>query len=518
MSFGEVDLWCAVSLIALLTLAAARAALRRASSDAEEPMRPRWQWLVPVGAFVIVWGASWLVVDRFAASHPFWDQWTEAFGLYKPFADGSYAWSDLVVPHNEHRIALTRLWTLAVFELDGLWDNRTVAAANALLHASGAALLLTLYARRLRLGELAALALVVVVPSALPLAWENVPYGFQSQFYFLVLYGPLAIWLTTHYQAREAGFWLGVACAVLALLTVGSGPLCAVAILFATLAEALRNRTLSRDRALLVLCCLVIAVVGLATLVEVERHRELRAHSAWELIVATLSVSGFPGRVMPALALLMWAPALIWGIGLWREKRPWRPDERFLVAFGAFVLLHAVAIAWARGGASLEPSSRYFDVLLLGLVVNGLAALELLRWRSRRWHKVVLAVWLLAAAGGVGVRAWDSLAHHLPGVEARAREQERRLRRYLQSADFQHLQGGALLDVPYPDLGFLRERLDDPFVRAILPRSLLPSHAAGHPSGTALDEGGQALLISGGLCWGLAAALAWRGRRQPGEA
>ncbi len=526
MSFGPLALWGATLVIVLLTCASLWAAVRVTRAHGEPARRVLVPWLIAVGTFAIVCGATWQVVAESATSHAFWDQWEEASGLFKPYASGAYTWSDLLAPHNEHRIALSRLWALLFFEVDGLWDNRILAAANALVHALPAALLLGLFARKLSLGELVVLGLLVIVPWALPLAWENVPYGFQSQFYFLILYGLLAIWLTAHSEAGTTGFWLGVACALLALFSVGSGPLCALAILLTTALEQLRNRSLPRERLVLVASSLIIALLGLATRVEVEANRVLRPDSFGELIEATLCFAGFPAREEPAMAFVVWSPALVWGLALLRRKGTWSGDERFLATFALFVLLHAPAIALTRGGFSLDPSSRYFDILSLGLVVNGLAALSMLRRGSReRWRWALLASWIVAAGWGIQDRAAESIERQLPGVAARGKEQERRLRGYLQTGDPQYLAAAPRLHIPFPDPAYLQAQLDDAFVRSILPWSLRRRQASAEASVDAGARGaatghlahmGEPLLIGGALCWGLAAVLLWRTRRPPG--
>ena len=40
-----------------------------------------------------------------------------------PFS-GTLQFSDLISPHNEHRILITRLWSLLLLELAGYWDVR----------------------------------------------------------------------------------------------------------------------------------------------------------------------------------------------------------------------------------------------------------------------------------------------------------------------------------------------------------------------------------------------------------
>jgi hypothetical protein len=71
-------------------------------------------WLIyPVACALVVIGAKCWMIACYGSPTPFWDQWdAEAAGLYPNFLSGTLNFSDLIAPHNEHRILMTRLWSL----------------------------------------------------------------------------------------------------------------------------------------------------------------------------------------------------------------------------------------------------------------------------------------------------------------------------------------------------------------------------------------------------------------------
>src|SRR5512146_802367 len=104
-------------------------------------------WLIiPLAGALIVIGAKCWMISRFGNPTPFWDQWdAEGANLYPKYFDGTLTLSDLLAPHNEHRILLTRLWALLLLELEGYWDPILQMAANALLFGGFAALFIAAF-------------------------------------------------------------------------------------------------------------------------------------------------------------------------------------------------------------------------------------------------------------------------------------------------------------------------------------------------------------------------------------
>ena len=104
-------------------------------------------WLIyPVAGALFVVGAKCWMIARYGNPTPFWDQWdAEGSLLYPRFFDGSLRLSDLVAAHNEHRILLTRLWSLLLLELEGYWDPILQMAANAVLFGGFVALFIAAF-------------------------------------------------------------------------------------------------------------------------------------------------------------------------------------------------------------------------------------------------------------------------------------------------------------------------------------------------------------------------------------
>ena len=90
-----------------------------------------------------------LVIQRFGSAVPYWDQWdAEGDLLYKAYINSNLSFATLISSHNEHRVLVTRSFSLGLFELNGGWDPILQMIANAALHV-GAIVLLVLIIQRI---------------------------------------------------------------------------------------------------------------------------------------------------------------------------------------------------------------------------------------------------------------------------------------------------------------------------------------------------------------------------------
>ncbi|MBI3706007.1 MAG: hypothetical protein HY244_19620 [Rhizobiales bacterium] len=154
-----------------------------------DPGNVQLYWTIfPFACALAVVGAKCWAISVYASPTPFWDQWDgEAASVYQPYFAGTLRLSDLIVPHNEHRILITRLWSLLLLELNGYWDPILQMVANTLLAGLTVALLIAAFRPMLDTVSWIVLALFSMIIFALPLAWENILSGFHSQWYFLNL-------------------------------------------------------------------------------------------------------------------------------------------------------------------------------------------------------------------------------------------------------------------------------------------------------------------------------------------
>jgi hypothetical protein len=184
------------------------------------------RWLVIAASLLIILGAKISSISVYGSATPFWDQWdAEAIGIYRPYVTGTLRFTDLVVPHNEHRILLPKLVALGLFVASGRWDPLLQMICNAMVHTAAVGVLLIVLTRGLDRGGRLALAFFAALAFALPYGAENTLAGFQLQFYLLILLGPLAVFLLYDAAAWSAQWWIGTVVALLSYFTIAPGAL-----------------------------------------------------------------------------------------------------------------------------------------------------------------------------------------------------------------------------------------------------------------------------------------------------
>jgi hypothetical protein len=423
-----------------------------------------------------VLGLKLEVVDRFGSDLPLWDQWdAEAKQLYEPLAEGRWRVSDLFLPHNEHRVALTRLLSLAELHLNGQWDARLQCVVNGALHAAFAAWLFLLARRGLGAAWSPVLLAVIVPLTGLPLAWQNVTSGFHSQQFLLLLLSLGTFGVLPFAPPFRGRWWGAVACAFLVHFSMASGLLAAAVAAVLIGLRAWRDATPLRAQWPSLAVCAVAVAAGAGLLVQFDPHASLKARNLSDFLLYTVHSLQWPGD-WPWVAALLWAPflALAAELLLGRARRVEGTFAWVVLGLGGWVLAQVLASAYARGAEGGYPASRYLDTLALGLITNAFAlALLASRWKGA--GRLLLAAVALAWVGFAGHGAYR-LAHRiytgdLPVTRAYLERCEASVRAYLATGQASVLQAG---EVPYPNPDVLRPHLDHPAIRALLPASVRP--------------------------------------------
>lgn len=432
-------------------------------------------FLLALSLFGVVLGLKLDVVHRFGTDLPMWDQWdAEGMTVYVPWSQNRLTLEHIFRPHNEHRVALTRLLGMAEVALNGQWDARLQCVVNAVLHAAFAVALFAFARRLLGPGWSAASFVLIGALVGLPLAWQNVISAFHSQQYFLLLLSFGAIALLPTSPAWSARWWIGFASGLLALFSMASGFLAAIAAAAVVAVEAWRGPRLWRDQWPTLAACALLTGLGVLLHVHYEGHDPLRAQSLSDFLNFNLHSLQWPLESAWAAALL-WAPLVALALLLVRRHPPRElPEASVLFALGGWTFAQIVASAYARGVGGGFPVSRYMDTLAFGLVVNGLAAFFLLSRATGKLRFLALAAVLAwSAAAGVGVHrlARSNYANDLPAVRDYHARCEQNVRAYLATGDPSQLRGD---DFPYPNANNFRERIDQPALRALMPASVRP--------------------------------------------
>jgi hypothetical protein len=439
--------------------------------------------------FALVLGSRWMVINRFGTDMPQWDQWdAEGINLLAPWFQHHFTFGLLFKPHNEHRVALTKLVNLGVTLANGQWDQRLEAVVNAIFPGLIAIGLFSLGARNLARPWQALIFLVVAAGYSLPLAWQNVLGGFHSQQYFLIGLSLAAIVQLSSAKAGSGRWLIGAACAGLALGSMATGFFAAVVVAGVVLLRILRKE-LPLGAALPTLALsAVVATIGWATHVVVDYHEPLKAKDSSDFILTAIHSLQWPVDVTPWAAVVLWLPwlCLVAAVVLGPVRTSGRSFGWIIAGLGGWTVLQIAATAYARGAGGPWPSSRYVDTLIFGAVVNAMA----LGWlfessrpagSSRSFIGAFAAVWSLVLASGVWTQTKEVLSVELPWARSGTAACEETLRNYLATGDERYLQAA----VPYPDATDFLPHIRIPELRAILPASVRPGLAMAAASGPA---------------------------------
>jgi hypothetical protein len=241
-------------------------------------------WMIfPIACALVVIGAKCWLINNYGSPTPFWDQWdAEGAELYPRYFGGTLQLSDLLAAHTEHRILITRLWSLLLLELNGYWDPILQMVANAPLIALAVALLVAAFRRILDIVSLIVLTLFSMVIFALPLAWENVLAGFHSAWYFVILASLVGLILLPNATAFTTRWWIAtlLLCASYFCMASGAATLAAAIALCVVQLAVGRRSGLGELLAIAVLAAPFVWLM--LNVPSLPGHAPLKAHSTEE--------------------------------------------------------------------------------------------------------------------------------------------------------------------------------------------------------------------------------------------
>ncbi|MBS0663743.1 MAG: hypothetical protein JSR48_10805 [Verrucomicrobia bacterium] len=439
--------------------------------------------LLLAGFCLLVFGAKLWFIRVAGSDLPSWDQWdAEGEVVLRPWVEGWMGLKEILHPHNEHRLITTKLYVLGLFVANGQWDGFLETTVNAAIHTAAALVLLLGVARWLsRPWPLVAGGLLALL-FGLPFAWENTLFGFQVQFYFLLLFSLGHVWLTVEGDRFSGRWFLGQLCGVLALCSLASGFLSSVAVLAVLGHRLVRERRWTAQQIVTAVLAIGLSIAGWFMKNEVPAHAFLHAHSPAQFGVGVLKLLAWPGSALFPWTLLLAGPTVLF-VARRLTRRATTPDEAILMGLLAWVLLQCFATAFARGGAETVLSPRYLDLLAVNVI---LGLVFLVRETAGRTRVVLASAWLAVVAGGLWQQSrmmWDDfVAANIP----RQQVQEMHVRDFVRTGDPAHLLNKPWGDVPYPDGPTLVQRLSFASIRAILPPSVRRSFPLANGAPTAV--------------------------------
>lgn len=428
-------------------------------------------------AFVtILFGIKLWVIGTYGNATPYWDQWdAEAANLYNPFFEGTLGWVDLLAPHNEHRIFTTRLLSLALLIVNGIWNPLLQMVVNAILHILAISLGIAMLTRVIGRRHLPSLLAFSLLLFGVPYGWENTLAGFQSQFYFVLLFSIACLWLTVTKPPLSVGWWGGVACAIFAFFSLASGIFAAAAAAITALLLYVKGQRNDLGQLLAAMILIVLFILGAILIPFVEGHVPLKAASLYQLLSALMAILSWPLPSHPVSVIICNLPALIF-VGLMLWKSPPADDRRwFLLSLVVWILAQALSIAYGRAVGPM--SSRYLDLFAIGILVNFACLISVLQgYFGNRQARALIeeSIWVVIIMISLGVYAVKNVSNILISKRDDGVAQEINTRNYLATGDIYHLKNKPYLHVPYPSPERLASILALPAVREILPSNISP--------------------------------------------
>ncbi len=465
--------------------------------------RSLW-WLTTASCALIFLGSKLWLIANFGSPTPYWDQWdAEAALLYNPYLTDHVPLSTFFSPHNEHRILITRLLALGLLEFSGQWDTILQMCVNATLYT--VFLIVSFYLLRDLVNRNSSIILAIFSTFILifPFGWENTLAGFQSQFYFLLLFSTLALALSSVAVVNTKRWWSGVALCIVSFFSMASGALTLlVAATIAAFQFMLGLRRGIREFAGIAIQ-IVLALIMVSAVPTLEYLKPLRANSVLQYFNALKQSASWPLPVHLLTPFFLFAPLILLFVRIIRQPRTISSPTWLCLALGSWILAQHVSLAYGR--AVGIDSSRYLDLKTMGLIVNFAALLALLDvgWNRDRTYKTFLtllaALWLGSVSVSMGMTAVKRLPVEINSKGENGRVETRNVGAYLKTGDISVLKVKEQLDIPYPDPDRLASLLSLPAIRGLLPPELIDDPVARDAARKQLWTKGKLRHIAKGL-------------------
>jgi len=427
------------------------------------------------------------LVAALANPMPYSDEWIALIdNVLRPWTSGQWSLLDLFKPHNEHTIVPTRLLGLAAIVLNqGQFDNVPVALFNCLLYAGAFAVPICLFFRHAA-APLRYFAVVLGLIALIPLEGEDLIFGFQNQYYFLIAGSTAVLWLAASAEAnsRRSLAVFGLV-AFATCVSMGSGFFAALLAIAVFALRWRREPQRRRELRLLMLIALAITIYGVILAVNsfiVMKEAGILGSKQINLdsIRRIFSCLAWPYSQSAWIGVLVSLPFGAFALWLLR-RRETPPIDYLALGLGLWVGAQVCALALDRNSEAGTLASRYMPVMLFWPAMNVYALMRLITQApARRGGRIGTSILALvpAVAGGALVANVAKLTPASLSAMALASQQHQmqaaNIARYVRLGDRNALYSAGHMGLPYPNTAKLQSLLDDPAVRSGLPINVRP--------------------------------------------
>ena len=404
---------------------------------------------------------------------------------YKAATENNYGaiWQHALELHNEHRIILTCWTNVGLFLLNhGKWDLLAQACLNAILAGLIVAAFFVGLGQYFQGPRFVFFAFLLLLSFGLPMACENILWGFQSQHFYFILFSVIAICCLVTANAGSISWWIGLGAGILACLTLGSGFYGLLAVLVTCAIMALRREYRTRSLLLTGGICLVLLLMNVPGIIGVQSEPESKAHSLYQFLTSLALNLSWPNVTWYQLwaFLIIQLPSVALGIAIIFRHEALPKSSYAILGLAVWNVLIMLTLSYLRG--VYTPFVRYYDYNAFNIVVNGAALLELSRLRLfpalPQSARIALFVgWFAFVMLGCCQLFTEALNYALPMRKSELIEERFAVRDLFRTGDVSVLTAPALKGIfPFTQqyAAYTASLLRDPEIYRCLPNQMKP--------------------------------------------
>lgn len=428
------------------------------------------------------------IVAAYANPIPYSDEWIALIdNVLRPWATGQFSPWDLFKSHNEHTIVPTRLLGLVMLWINhGQFDNVPSALLNAFFYAGAWAVPIYLFFRNAT-GTLKTFAVVLGLAALVPLEGEDLIFGFQNQYYFLIAGSVATLWLaTTACTTSRRSLAAFALVAFATCVSMGSGffaSALAIAICALRWQREPQHRKALQLRMLIGLAITIFGLILLLHSFVVMKQQGILGNKQIDLdgVRRVFSCLAWPYTSTAWAGVLLSLPFAAFSLRLLWRRESAMPLDYLAFGIGLWAGAQACALAFDRHSEATSLASRYLPVLLFWPLMNVYSVTRLVAdatgGRSTRAGAMILSLLPAVAAGALIANTVKMAPASLTAVAVASQQhqmQAEHIARYVRMNDTDALYKAGHMGLPYSNTAKLQSLLDDPAVRQGLPANVRP--------------------------------------------
>jgi hypothetical protein len=400
-----------------------------------------------------------LFIYRYGVNVVFWDEW-ELVPLIDKLQIGNISWADLFAQHNEHRLFFPRIVMLLISRLTH-FNTCAGMYFSWFLLCLICTFLFYIYTRRQGYKAMSLLKFTPVVWLFFSLhQWENLLWGFQIQFYMVVLFFLLSTYFLFKAKTSIINLMVALVCGLICSFSLANG-LLVWPVGLAVLVYYWWRKESPGGISLKTIVVWSIATIGVFAIYLAGYIKPIWHPGLFDFLYHPVSAVAYfiiflgnplaaDGYTAAAAGLVVIMLYLVIGVFALKAKKSEQPTQPLYLGLLLLTLGSGILLVVGRSGFGIDQafSSRYVTLATLGIVALYLTiiSVKIEPAKIRQFSFCVIMVLIF-----VGMIAGDFSAFYKDGVNLKTSRTEAAY--YLLTYEYQT---DRALTSLYPDPGLLR--------------------------------------------------------------